>query len=611
MSNLRPLDALRERLLAAAEPKQIFNSPVWGNPRVMTEALRSLKRDIGSGDGTSPANDQLQASLMRFGSTQVVSSFIELKHICYGVTVPVGANQWRLIDRQQLIEKLLHLVQQREAQSKQFRRCYQGLLSGYFGYDCHSETSGSGAKNWTTLRAFLGHKLDPVQHATAQRGTIPDWLKTLVGHRNLLTDDPCSRYAKGLLLGHTDELKELCTGLGIASSSWVWDEALMAYVRTVCAGEDRPFKQGLPGVLKLVNGQSDLKLAQALATQATAMTVARYSRCAETQEYSELRDTSLHWIGNPWLNRTAWDAHVKHEPARKMVEGWLKRRLIKDFFELLAQDGGADLRRLNYWLKWEPQITDMWFVLGSDARKNRSAAFMELRKRMTGRDRVLADNNHQNNAFVMRIGPLLVIEFGVSGNACYVFAAADFHTNLENSSFSIFELKQKALATRLSHMAHWESRFDYELKRLLQAVPMSKGDLRSHESTTALRHERSNLVNPPIDLNGQRKLVNSPAAKALLDSLTRPGISGADLTSVHAPTNSYQTSRLAFTQSDFNTVRGMCVQHGIEWEDNKAKKGALWVLITDRKKLIAFSSLLDRYGFRYIEGKGFWLKDDI
>ena len=70
-----------------------------------------------------------------------------------------------------------------------------------------------------------------------------------------------------------------------------------------------------------------------------------------------------------------------------MVEGWLKRRLIKDFFELLARDGAADLRRLNYWLKWEPEISDMWFLLGEDARRNKTEAFLSVRKRMAGRDR--------------------------------------------------------------------------------------------------------------------------------------------------------------------------------------------------------------------------------
>jgi hypothetical protein len=608
MPDSRPLDALRARLLAAADPQQIFRTPVWGNPRVMTEALRNLKRELGASDAGPPTGDVMQSSLRNFGSTQEVGNFTELKYICYGVTVPVGESQWRVIDRKPLFNKLLSLVEQREAQPKQFRRCYQGLLSGYFGYD-HHQPLGSGDTNWQSLRGFLGKKLGPVQHSTAQRGPIPDWLQTLAGHRNLLTDDPCSRYANGLLLGHVDELKELCAGLGIASNSWFWDEALMAYVRTVCAGEDQSFHQGLSGVLKLVNGRSELKLAQALAVQATGMTVARYSRCAEKPEHPDLRDTSLHRIGNPWLNRTAWDAQVKYEPARKMVEGWLKRRLIKDFFELLAHDGAADFRRLNYWLKWEPQITDMWFVLGTDARNNHSTPFMEVRQRMSGQDRTLKDNNQQNNAFVMRIGQLLVIEFGVTGNACYVFAAADFRTNLEKATFTINELKQRGLATRLSHISNWESRFDYELKKLLQGVPMSKGELRSHDTAFAPAHEGQTQVSRRGDWKARHN-VNLTVEKLPPNLFTQQTPTGAAPTTDTTLTGSPKILRRTFTQSNFDTIRSMCVQKGIEWEDNRANKGAFWILIPDRDQRLAFSTFLERHGFRHAEGKGFWMKDE-
>ena len=607
MPDSRPLDALRARLLAAANPQQIFRAPVWGNPRVMTEALRNLKRELGASDAGPPTGDVLQSSLRNFGSTQEVGNFTELKYICYGVTVPVGESQWRVIDRKPLFNKLLSLVEHREAQPKQFRRCYQGLLSGYFGYD--HQPLGSGGTNWHSLRGFLGEKLGPIQHSTAQRGPIPDWLQTLAGHRNLLTDDPCSRYAKGLLLGHVDELKELCAGLGIASNSWFWDEALLAYVRMVCAGEDQSFQQGLSGVLKLVNGRSELKLAQTLAIEATGMTVARYSRCAEKPEHPDLRDTSLHRIGNPWLNRTAWDAQVKYEPARKMIEGWLKRRLIKDFFELLAHDGAADFRRLNYWLKWEPQITHMWFVLGTDARNNHSTPFVEVRQRMSGQDRTLKDNNQQNNAFVMRIGQLLVIEFGVTGNACYVFAAADFRTNLEKTTFTINELKQKGLATRLSHMSNWESRFDYELKKLLQAVPMSKGELRSHDPAFPTTHEGQTLVSQRVDWKNRHKS-DLTTEKFASSASTQPDTSDVTHKSTSNLMDIPKITQRIFKQTDFDPMRRMCTLNNIEWEDNRANQGALWVLIPDRNKRRTFSALLDRYGFTYSEGKGFWIKNE-
>ena len=585
MPHSRSLAALRARLLVELVPMHSAHASEWGNPRVMSEALRNVRRDLGGDGGRPPTDDLLRSSIQQFVKNGKVSNFTELKYVCYGVTVPVGKDQWRIIDKQALFDGLLDLVKDHEGQLKQFRRCYQGLLSGYFGFDWYSAAVDKSHDNWERLRSYLSDQLKPTVKAAAQRGTTPEWLQILHAHKNLLTDDPCSRYAKGLKQGNSRELKEVCVGLGIAGSSWVWQDAFVAYVHLVCAGTDANFVKELNLLLDLVNGRAEITLPLALATQAAAIIVIRYSSSANKPEHAALRDTCLHWIGNPWLKRTAWDAHVNNEPARQMVNGWLKRRLIKDFFELLAQDGAADLRRLNYWLKWEPQITDMWFVLGSNARDDHSAAFMELRKRMSGRGRILTDNNHQNNAFVMRIGPLLVIEFGVTGNACYAFAAADFRTSLERQIFTIAELKQKALATRLSHMSQWEGRFDYELRRLLQSVPMSKGELQTHAANTA----------PSSGGNPLWRTSQSPAQSTVQKSTaTLVGI---------APKPQQKSS-----ETDLDLLFNMCSRSGVEWEDNRPKRGALWILIPDRAKRAGLCGVLDRYGFRYTEGKGFWLK---
>jgi hypothetical protein len=281
-----------------------------------------------------------------------------------------------------------------------------------------------------------------------------------------------------------------------------------------------------------------------------------------------------------------------------MIEGWIKRRLIKDFFELLAHDGGADLRRLNYWLKWEPMISDMWFVLGTDARSNRSQAFEDLRKRMVGRKRSLYDPNAQNNAFVMRIGPLLVIEFGVTGNACYVFAAADFKGDLDQPWLSIHVLKQRSGAERFSHSGSWEWKFDDALKRLLQSVPASKGQLPAKPP-------------PPPTPAGAKGLAPSPLRVPVFVTPTEPPPAQAlppVPPMVPAPNSKAWPSLEAAAALDISKILARCIQHGIEWEDNRPKKGAFWVLMTDRKKHPGFASLLDIQGFKYTPGKGFWIR---
>ena len=49
---------------------------------------------------------------------------------------------------------------------------------------------------------------------------------------------------------------------------------------------------------------------------------------------------------------------------------------------------------------------------------------------------------------------------------------------------------------------------------------------------------------------------------------------------------------------------------GVEWEDNRPKGGALWVLITDPNKYPRVVSMLEKHKFRLAAGKGYWLKSN-
>jgi hypothetical protein len=548
----------------------------------MTVALRDVRKALGSGAEGPPAQDMLQRVLQTFVQTQTVANFNELKYVCYGVSVPVSADGRRVIDKPALFDRVLDLVDARQAQPKQHRRCYQGLLSAYLCFDKLGPVPAQASGNWSRLGGFLNERLVDVRKASRQRGEPPEWLELLHKNRNLLGAEPCKPYARSLMAGDQGPLRAVCEGLGIPDSSWVWNEALLAYVALLCDSSDRAYQEGLDGVLSLVNGRTQLRMPETIARQATAMTTVRYAQCADKPEHGELRDTAVQRVGSPWLARAAWDAHVGDEPARKMVEGWLKRRLIKDFFELLAQDGGADVRRLNYWLKWEPQITDMWFVLGADARMNPTAPFKALRERMEGRRRILNESNGANNAFVMRIGPLLVIEFGQTGHACYLFAASDFRTDLEARAFTFNgsnRLKQKTNATRLSHVASWEPRFDRELANLLNRTPASMGNL--------------NVPAPKRAVAPEPKI----ASPVRVPSPTTPPVE---------PARGRVLSR--FNEAQYLSY---CKAAGLRFEDKRhIPHGALWIYVPDRDAYRNLCQRLEEDGFRYSElHRAFWFKN--
>jgi hypothetical protein len=257
---------------------------------------------------------------------------------------------------------------------------------------------------------------------------------------------------------------------------------------------DDAFKRSLEKLVPLSIGLGGMKIEEPLRQRCVAHLVSRYAQCADRPEQPALRDAAISTIGNPWLHRTAWDARVvdsrgrPHDQAREMINGWLKRRLITDFFEMLSVDGKADRRRLDYWLRFEPFIGDMWFALGSDAQYRKGEQFDDFRSRAKGRMLELEGTSADNNAFAMRIGEHVAIEFGATGNAFYLFKWDDLGAPLLNALTSgrprarvpIFRLKAANHVHRQSHMdspvalKSWEQKFDDNLCQLMGKRPAKR-----------------------------------------------------------------------------------------------------------------------------------------
>lgn len=559
MSDFRSLNELEQLLKEQFDPRLIFHGVTLGDPKVMSKILKEIKRDLGGSEGR-PSEDLLIKAIRKFETKGDTDTFNELKYVCYGAETPIGPKKYRLIEDKETFELLLKAVEKRN--SKQLRRCFQGLLSTYFRFDPKEPTNQRGADNWARLKGFLKKQLSPIYQSSRARGVIPDWLSTLYEHKNLLDENPCKRYADSLTKGTTQELKEVCEGLGVESSSWVWNEAFLAYVQTVCAMRDGPFVGHLNGVLELVNGKGQIHLPEAMAIEATAHCVIRYSKSSNAIEHPYLRDTCVKRIGNPMLEQTKWDAFVDYEPARQMVTSWLKQQLIKDFFELLAQDGAADIRRLNYWLKWEKHITEMWFFLGEMAFKDQRTAFKDVRERMGGSIRQLVESSRpENNAFVMRIGEYLVIEFSTKNNAMFIYQADEASPDMKYTHRTTQRLKNlKGSLGRHSHMSSWEGTFDRVLRRRLsQTIPVA-------------------AIQAPISRTSNTQAPTSPSSMSRVLPL------------------------------NMSELRSVVDVSNARIEDYRAKEGNLWVTLTDRLQDPGLATYLERRGFKYVSGRGFWIK---
>jgi hypothetical protein len=590
-------------------PPPVLRHDTWVDPRPIRTARREVEKVFDSVSAQPERQSMVQAA-KDYLRTGQAGSFRDLKYTCFGITLALDKTNTRIVDKGDTFERLLREVDQQRTEARRFLRCYQALLQGYFAFAPEPESNTAAMQAtpaFTTLRAYLSERLEIVARPVAG-GRVPGWVLTLKEHENLLRDHPCRRYTAELGEGRTDQLAEVCNGLGINRESWVWQEVILAYLNDVCGREDVPFKAAIPTALDLAEGRTSLHPSPTTTRLVVSKLVKRYSEAVAHPEQPRLRDASLECIGNPWIRRIAWDKWVAHEPARQMVDGWLKTRLMEDFFSLLADQGGGavDARRLKYWLKYVHLVEDMWFILGVSAYDNHTVEFSTMRQRMKGRLKELTGGPPQNNAFVMRIGGYLFIEYGMTGNACYIYPVEQQPFNESNSPVSIHTLKKGA--KKLTHMHAWEHTFDTELRRLLGSLLTAQSPVRrqsagqSTQGTVGAPRAANVGAAPP---NPTDAITQSSGRTGLLPTAPVPtqkaGLVSAD--SLHIPR--FLPDR---GENMVKLALAMCNRAGIIHKDLAAKSGGTWVH-EQAKHRPEIRFALERAGFNLSDvhdRRGYW-----
>jgi hypothetical protein len=456
----------------------------WFDTKGIELAKEQVIREHG---GASIAVDRrtIMASVEEFRRSGKVPSFRELKYVCLGVG-SMDTSGWCILSDERLRRAAIGFADSQEALHRKLR-CFQALLSAYLSFPL-SQADANAEAGWKELRVWLQRQRIVLLGKLDNR---PKWFDGLDRHAELLTDHPCDKFGPDLLRGDPAGLNDARSSLSIEADSWVMEAALLAQMKAAARLDDRRFKEALPSLLQIGTGQLGVKVGERLRIKCIALLVSRYARSTATPEHPGLRDASVGVIGNPWLRKANWDAHVVLEDgrpdqqAREMVFGWLKGRLIQDFFELLSAEGSGDRRRLAYWLRFAPFVDDMWFALGPYAQSRNDASFREFRDRARGRLLDLEGTTGENNAFVMRIGPYLAIEFGSKGNAFFLLEWEKLPKAVSNAlssgrireSIDIFSLKPRANVFKKSHMdaptalKSWEQKFDDDLLPTLGVKP--------------------------------------------------------------------------------------------------------------------------------------------
>jgi hypothetical protein len=538
----------------------------------MKKEVDLLKKWLGDRGSEKPSTDAISAALREFIQNPEIKSRGQALLLCHGCANCLTSSG-RLIEDDERFPRLLAHVDSYRSNPRTLRRCYRGLLNTYLDYDVGAARAG-GKANFERLRDYLR---DRMQHMTVP-GVQPKWVDVLLANHQLLSDDPGGYYGDALLRGDSEEFDLVRETLAIGDDSWLVWRVVLGQIDAAAKQEDERFRKALPQLLVLLS-RHRLAINDGL-----SKLLERYRMCRNSIENAALRDFAIDQWRNPLLavNAARWSP-VRPE-TKAMVAGWLKLKLIRKFFGLLAADGVNDTRRLKFWERYHDSIDQVYFGLGRSALRHRGEDYVTVRKEMEGHLFALRSTTSDNNAFIMSIGGHVVVEFGAKGNACYIFSQdkLPFDLNTREITADGMGLKSPHYVDRLTHSdsgtATWEQTFGGVLYRLASVRPEV-----TVEATPGLQRTR-----------GRPTL--SPSETHSAATLTGP------FSSSPAPQKPTEPTPLVFTMA---ALSRFCASHDLQIDDRRTQNGCLWVRTHNVDETV--NTRLLAWGFKYKNAfKGWW-----
>jgi len=574
------------------------------------DALAGLERQeklllpkVQRGGTIRPNIDVVISAVKQFVQTRKLHTSKEALLVSHGCAQSID-NGYRLIEDPNLFSTFLDEVNDFVSHKPTFRDCYQQLLKTYLGY--HPDDEGSrpaGRPNWTHLRSWLeGHGFEVPEN----QGAVRLWVQELQRNPQLFSDDPAAIFGKQVLDGDEAAFLRFREALEIDDNSWLIRQLVLAQVKSATENgvSDIAFKAYLPKLFNLLQplgspggGLFDTGLSRILR---------RYQQCRPPEVHPDLRDFSVRHWGNPWLRNTDGGWVVVDKAERDMVSSWLMLHFIQHFFGVLAQEGGHDKRRLKFWEKYHDSLLHVSFALGADTRARRDRDMVTIRAKMNGLLFKLQGGVSSNNAFIMHFRDWVVVEFGQTGNACFIYESNDlpFELNADVTTVDLKSLDETKSIRRLGpkRLRHgdtrdgtWERSFERELE--------SRGIRPSSENGLKAVGGSVNRSKPVVaDLERVHTRTTSASTSATQARVTSYSNGQPK---PHIRLRSEAPADTPFAEIDEQWLRQQCVKFGVKTKDFRAENGNLWVY-ADEVRPQPLVEKLAGWGFQYKSGKGWW-----
>ncbi|RYE29035.1 MAG: hypothetical protein EOP48_32930, partial [Sphingobacteriales bacterium] len=200
-----------------------------------------------------------------------------------------------------------------------------------------------------------------------------------------------------------DKIPEIASKLHISANSWFWEKLLIDAIKSACELTDQGFIEKIDRLLNL--GEKNPIHRSSILTQI----LDRYATSRfRDQIHERLKQTALTLWGNPQSDAAASWAYVQAD-TKKMVIQWFVQADLEAFFRLF--NSTADTRRFYYWLGYIKQITSTQLFFSSYAINSRRREHQQFLIDNKGRYSQLVGSSSTNNAFMLKIGNIYIVEF--------------------------------------------------------------------------------------------------------------------------------------------------------------------------------------------------------
>ncbi|WP_426178198.1 EH signature domain-containing protein [Massilia sp. TWR1-2-2] len=460
------IESLRQRLKQSASSID-FGEGWFGQPQLVERAAQASEKLFQGYAKAKPSAEDAYAAVLAFARGQQVSE-LQRHMIASAITVPLRELAHSRLLGLPRFAQLIASYQSQANKGNLWQLTWYGLMGSYFAFD----PVGAKAEDlagWDQLRDLLNQTW-PLIDRQAGDALCPDWLSLMREERQLLGPRPADKYGRDWLDGKTEATEKLRVDLDIPPASWFWHELVAGAVRASTAASDEVFISAIPKLLDLIAERPVCR------DDALEAILGRYHLSRGAPVHEGLRDYVVQkevWR-NPKLRdagyATAWN-RVPDE-VWLMVLGWVNERNLRDFFDILAARNKADEGRLEFWSKYMKQITWTRLIFSRDtmALARQKPEVRALIAREEGAYATLTVNKDVD-AFMMRIGRFIIVEFSKKPNACYIYDVDDmkFDRNSRQYTGGTDDLKYgyyDSDAASIRHLPHWQINGAKTLARL-------------------------------------------------------------------------------------------------------------------------------------------------